>query len=213
MRAVSQGLSFRMKDLQLTWLHSCLLGARWYDYRAEVVPPTSSSMDQHAFQGDQMSRRWEGWPQLLLLSCCCFADATAFCRCYLWTCANPYTLCSFRTHKVVFQGVYRIMSSSFKCFILLRCCPNLFLVRVCSISSATSGNVLVLRVYWVQIQFRHDHFLLPPVVLVLYTAGVKKSDLFDKSRPDSIAQLCRLTFVLLVERKMELDIYSLWESH
>lgn len=57
MRAVSQGLSFRMKDLQLTWLHSCLLGPRWHDYRAEVVPPTSSSMDRHAFQGDRMSHR------------------------------------------------------------------------------------------------------------------------------------------------------------
>lgn len=76
MRAVSQGLSFRMKDLQLTWLHSCLLGPRWHDYRAELVPPTSSSMDRHAFQGDRMSRRWEGWPQLLLFLffcwCCCF---------------------------------------------------------------------------------------------------------------------------------------------
>lgn len=95
-------------------------------------------------------------------SCCCFcffADAVAFRRCYLWTCVMLIVLCCFGTHKVVFQEVYRIMSSSFKCFIFLRCCPNLFLVWVCSISSATSGNVRVLRVYRVQIQFRHDYFL------------------------------------------------------
>lgn len=62
-------------------------------------------------------------------------------------CVMLIVRCCFETHKVVFQGVYRIMSSRFKCFIFLRCCPNLFLVWVCSISSATSGNVLVLRVY------------------------------------------------------------------
>lgn len=179
MRAVSQGLSFRMKDLQLTWLHSCLLGQRWHDYRAEALPPTFTSMDQHAFQGmfNRMSRRWEGWPQLLLLLfcwCCCFPQWRCCCfnRCYRWTCATPIDLRSLRTQSCV-SGSYSFMSSSFKCFIFLRRCPNLLLVWLCSISSATSGNVLVLRVYWVQIQFRHDYFLLPPVVLVLYAAGSK----------------------------------------
>lgn len=174
MRAVSQGLSFRMKDLQLTWLHSCLLGQRRHDYRAEVVPPTFASMDQHAFQGVQISCRWEGWPQLLLLLFCwycCFPQRHRpfFSRCYLWTCTTFTGLWSIRTQDYVSVS-YSIMSSSFKWFILHRCCPNLFLVWVCSNSPSTSGNVLVFRVHWVQIQFRHDYFLLALVVVLLYVS-------------------------------------------
>lgn len=112
--------------------------------------------------------------------CCCFADAVAFHSGAAAvstgvTSGRAQTLIglrSFRTQSYV-SGSYSFMSSSFKCFIFLRCCPNLFFVWLCSISSATSGNVLVLRVYWVQIQFRDDYFLLPAVVLVLYAAESK----------------------------------------
>lgn len=192
MRSVSQGLSFSMKNRQLTWLHSCLLGQGRHDYRAEMVPPIFSSMDQHAFQGVQMSRRWEGWPQLLLLLfcwCCCFPQRCRRClsRCYPWTCTAFIGLGSIRTQDYV-SGSYSIISSSFKYFILHRCCPNLFLVWVCSDSPSTSGNVLVFRVHWVQIQFIHEYFLLAPVVLLLhgFVSSHKKQIYLIPYRPNTI---------------------------
>lgn len=210
MRAVSQGLSFRMKDLQLTWLHSCLLGQRWHDYRAEVVPPTFSSMDQHAFQGGRTSRRWEGWPQLLLLLlfcwCCCFPQGRCCCfnRCYLWTCATLIGLRSFSTQGYVSFWVQILhlpqMPKPVSClgsqhlFSNLRQCP--------SVQGLLSSNSV--QAWLLPATFRCFGFVC---------CWVKRSDLFDKSRPNSIAQLCRFTFVLLVERKIESDIYSWWEYH
>lgn len=220
MRAVSQGLSFRMKDLQLTWLHSCLLGQRWHDYRAEVVPPTFSSMDQHAFQGmfNRMSRRWEGWLQLLLLLlfcwCCCFPQGRCCCfnRCYRWTCANPYRPPQLHNTKLCFRELQlyefklqmlhlpQMLPEPVSCLALQHLFSNLW---QCSCAqSLLSSNSVQARLF--------------PATCSCFgfvCCWVKRSDWFDKSRPNSIAQVCCFTFVLLVKRKMEPDIYSLREYH
>lgn len=69
-----------MKALRLTWLHSCPLGGRRHDYRAELVLPPLLAWTNTLFKETEWTRDERAGspgPRLLLLFCwcCCFLNA------------------------------------------------------------------------------------------------------------------------------------------
>lgn len=100
-----------MKAPRLTWLHSCLLGRRRHDYRAETVLPPSLAWTNTLFKETEWTRDerpGSARPQLLLLFCwcCCFwhRGCRLFNRCYLWGLCDLYRLllrCCSRTQDYV----------------------------------------------------------------------------------------------------------------
>lgn len=101
------GVVIRMKDPRLTWLHSCLLGRRRHDYRAELVLPPSLAWTNMLFKETEWTRderAGSAWPRLLLLFrwWCCFMykGCRLFNRCYL---VGPVLL--FIGRKIMYRRV------------------------------------------------------------------------------------------------------------
>lgn len=150
--------------------------------------------------------------------CCCFSDAVVFRRSTAAvstgvTCgrAQPWSASAASEHKVMFQGIRALWVQASNALsssdVAQTCClglQHLFsnLWQCSSVQSLLSSNSV-------------QAWLLPATssCFGFVCCSVKKSNLFDTSQPNSIAQLRRFTVVLLVERKMESDVYSLWEYH
>lgn len=95
-----------MKALRLTWLHSCPLGGRRHDYRAERVLPPLLAWTNTLFKETEWTRDERAGspgPQLLLLFCwCCllYRGCRLFNRCYLQGLRDLYVLLLFRITRL-----------------------------------------------------------------------------------------------------------------